>query len=268
MEKSERYIRGLEKLKEIDGEAGVEVVENLRHISPELSQWIVEFPFGDVYYLNKMNNKMQEAAAVGALGALGLLPQLKVHLAASLHVGCTVNEVKEVILQLSTYTGYPKAINAMQVLAELLAERKRQGIVDTEGPTASPTNESRIKRGSDALAALDAQQEQRFRDNKANLYPEISRYVIEHAYGDLYSRDVLDSKTRQVVTIAALSALANAPAQLRFHINAGLHVGLSVDEINGIMLLIAVYAGFPAMINATNVLNDVLAARALEKSEG
>lgn len=261
MEKSERYIRGLEKLKEIDGEAGVKVIENLENISPELAQFIIEFPFGDIYHLDKMDNKMQEVAAASSLIALGLMPQLKVHLSASLHVGNTVNEMKEVILQLSTYAGYPKAINAMNALGEVLTERKGKGIVDNEGRSASPNNNSREKRGSDALASIDPDQEQKFRENKSNLYPEITNFVIEHAYGDLYSRDVLDPKYRQVATIAALASLANAPSQLRFHINAGLNAGLTIDQINGIMLLVAVYAGFPAMINATDILNEVIAER-------
>ncbi|PXV66771.1 4-carboxymuconolactone decarboxylase [Dysgonomonas alginatilytica] len=261
IEKSERYQRGWNKLQEIDGEAGENVVNGLKNISPELSQFIIEYSFGDVYSLDKLDNKSKEIAAVSSLIAQGAIPQLKVHLNGALNTGSSVNEVKEVILQMSAYAGFPKAINAMNAFKEVLNERKEKSIVDSIGQQPTPNNEDRRKTGSKALASLDSNQEQLIIDTYDNFSPELTRFVIEYGYGDIYSRDNIDKKLRQTASIAALTTLGNAPSQLKFHINGGLNVGLTIDEIKGIMLLMTVYAGFPAAINGTNILKEVVAER-------
>lgn len=263
--KSERYARGLEKLMEIDGEAGEKVVKSFDDLSPELGQFIIEFAFGDVYSANKMDVKLQEIAVVSALIAQGLLPQLKVHLYAALHVGNTVNEIKGVILQMASYVGYPKVINAMNAFREVLAERKAKGIIDLEGRTATVDTRAREVKGAEALSRINAQQAEDLLSNTANLWPQLSRLIIDHAYGDLYSNDVLPPKTRQIATIAALAALGTAEPQLRFHIQAGFNVGVTVDEMNSIILLMVVYAGFPAAINHLNIFNQLVAERSALK---
>lgn len=84
---------------------------------------------------------------------------------------------------------------------------------------------------------------------------------MEHAFGDIYAKSTLDSKSKQLATIAALATLGNAVDQLKFHINAGLQVGLTTAQINEIMLLMTVYAGFPAAFNGVNALNAVVEAQ-------
>ena len=94
----ERYERGWEKLKEIDGEAGERVIESLKEIAPDLARYTIEFPFGDVYSRPGLDLKSREIATVAALTALGnAQPQLKVHIHGALNVGCTREEVIEVL---------------------------------------------------------------------------------------------------------------------------------------------------------------------------
>jgi 4-carboxymuconolactone decarboxylase len=86
---SERYDRGWEKLKEIDGHAGENVIEALKDIAPDLARYIIEFPFGDVYSRGVLSLKEREIATVAALAALGnAQPQLKVHIHGALNVRC------------------------------------------------------------------------------------------------------------------------------------------------------------------------------------
>ena len=109
----ERYRRGWEKLKEIDGEAGERVIASLQDIAPDLARYTIEFPFGDVYSRPGLDLKSREIATVAALTALGnAAPQLKVHIHAALNVGCTRTEIVEVIIQMAVYAGFPAALNA------------------------------------------------------------------------------------------------------------------------------------------------------------
>lgn len=256
---SEKYNKGWNKLKEIDGEAGEKVVNGLKDISPELSRFIIEYSFGEVYSLTTLDNKSKEIVAISSLIAQGAIPELKVHLNGALNTGSTINEVKEIILQMSVYCGFPKCINGMKALRQVLEERKALGINDKEGKTASTnTTIDKYTLGAKFLAILKDNQEQILKENFQNLSPELVRLTIEYGYGDIFSRDNLDKKYRQISTISALATLGNAQPQLKFHIEAGLNIGLTVDEIKEIMLMMTVYAGFPASINGTNSLKEVI----------
>ncbi|MEB8434303.1 carboxymuconolactone decarboxylase family protein [Cocleimonas sp. KMM 6892] len=124
MEQS-RFETGLELLKKIDGEAGQKVIESLKDICPDLAKYTIEYPFGDIYARGGLDLKSREIATIAALTALGhCAPQLKVHLNAALNIGCTEEEIKEVILQMSVYAGFPAALNGMFSFQEVLAERK------------------------------------------------------------------------------------------------------------------------------------------------
>ncbi|HEX3034384.1 MAG TPA: carboxymuconolactone decarboxylase family protein [Thermodesulfobacteriota bacterium] len=124
----DRYERGWEKLKEIDGEAGEKVINSLKDVSPDLGRYTIEFPFGDIYSRPGLDLKSREIATVAALTALGYaLPQLKVHIHGALNVGCTREEIKEVILQMAVYAGFPAALNGMFAAKEVFRERDEKG---------------------------------------------------------------------------------------------------------------------------------------------
>ncbi|WP_028870290.1 carboxymuconolactone decarboxylase family protein [Psychromonas arctica] len=121
---NKRYQDGLIKLQEIDGEAGQKVIDSLATISPDLAKYIIEFAFGDIYSRAGLDLKSRELATVAALTAMGsCLPQLNVHINGALNVGCTPQEVTEVIIQMAVYAGFPAALNAMQVAKEVFIER-------------------------------------------------------------------------------------------------------------------------------------------------
>ncbi len=125
----DRYRRGWEKLKQIDGEAGERVMASLQDIAPDLARYTVEFPFGDIYCRPGLDLKSREIATVAALTALGnAQPQLKVHINAALNVGCSRQEIVEVIIQMAVYAGFPAALNGMFAAKEVFAERDGQGL--------------------------------------------------------------------------------------------------------------------------------------------
>lgn len=125
METNERYQRGWEKLEEVDGKAGERVIESLKDIAPDFARFLIEFPFGDIYSRPGLDLKSREIAVVAALTALGnATPQLKVHIHGALNVGCTEQEVVEVIMQMAVYAGFPAALNGLFAAKEVFAERR------------------------------------------------------------------------------------------------------------------------------------------------
>lgn len=123
-----RYDQGLAKLREIDAEAGTQVLESLQDTAPDLARYIIEYPFGDVYRRPGLDLRAREIATVAALTALGnAQPQLKVHLHGALNVGCSRTEVVEVVIQMSVYAGFPAALNGIATAKEVFSERDAAG---------------------------------------------------------------------------------------------------------------------------------------------
>ncbi|MDE9620775.1 carboxymuconolactone decarboxylase family protein [Citrobacter portucalensis] len=122
---SERFITGQEMLQKVDGKGGDAVVESLQDIAPDFAQYLIEFPFGDIYSRPGLDLRSREIATVAALTALGnAAPQLKVHIGAALYVGLTQDEIVEVIMQMAVYAGFPAALNGLFAAKEVFASHK------------------------------------------------------------------------------------------------------------------------------------------------
>ncbi|HHT1281699.1 TPA: carboxymuconolactone decarboxylase family protein, partial [Klebsiella pneumoniae] len=100
--------------------------------------------------------------------------------------------------------------------------------------------------GQEMLQRVDGKGGEAVVDSLRDIAPDFARYLIEFPFGDIYARPGLDLRSREIATIAALTALGNAEPQLKVHIAAGLNVGLTQEEITEAIMQMAVYAGFPA----------------------
>jgi 4-carboxymuconolactone decarboxylase len=127
--------------------------------------------------------------------------------------------------------------------------------------------ESRLERGKRALAQIDGKAGDNVVAALADIAPDFANYLFEFPFGDIYSRPGLDLRAREIATIAALTAMGNASPQLKVHIEAGLNVGLTKDEITETIMQMAVYAGFPAALNGLFAAREVFAAWARPKEK-
>jgi 4-carboxymuconolactone decarboxylase len=122
-------------------------------------------------------------------------------------------------------------------------------------------NNSRYEQGWQKLKQIDGEVGERVVAALAPIAPEFGRLMIEFSFGDIYSRPQLDLRAREIATIAALAALGNAQPQLKIHIEAALNVGCTRDEIVEVFMQMALYAGFPAALNALFAAREVFDAR-------
>lgn len=121
--------------------------------------------------------------------------------------------------------------------------------------------ESRLERGRRALAEIDGEAGEKVAAALADIAPDFATYLVEFPFGDIYARPGLDLRGREIATIAALTAMGTAAPQLLVHIEAGLNVGLSREEIVEVIMQMAVYAGFPAALNGLFAAKEVFAGR-------
>lgn len=119
--------------------------------------------------------------------------------------------------------------------------------------------ETRCERGHRQLARIDGAGGQAVVDALADIAPDFATYLLEFPFDDIYSREGLALRDREIATIAALAAMGHAQPQLKVHIQAGLNVGLTRDEIVEILMQMAVYAGFPAALNGLFAAREVFA---------
>jgi len=118
----------------------------------------------------------------------------------------------------------------------------------------------RFTTGLEMLQRVDGKGGDAVVNSLKDIAPDFSRYLIEFPFGDIYARPGLDLRSREIATIAALTALGNAAPQLKVHIAAGLNVGLTQEEITEVIMQMAVYAGFPAALNGLFAAKEVFAA--------
>jgi 4-carboxymuconolactone decarboxylase len=125
------------------------------------------------------------------------------------------------------------------------------------------SHNDRFQRGWKRLMEVDAEGGRRVIESLQDIAPDLGRYVVEFAFGEIYQRPVLDLRQRQLVTISALTTLGGAEPQLEVHVNAGLNVGLSAREVVEAILHCIPYTGFPRVLNAIFVAKRVFEERGL-----
>jgi 4-carboxymuconolactone decarboxylase len=119
----------------------------------------------------------------------------------------------------------------------------------------------RYKRGWEKLKEVDDKAGENIINNLKDIAPDFARYLIEFPFGDIFSRPGLDLKSREIAIVAALTAMGNAVAQLKSHINNALNVGCTRQEVIEVIIQMAVYAGFPAALNGLNTAKEVFKDR-------
>jgi alkylhydroperoxidase/carboxymuconolactone decarboxylase family protein YurZ/quercetin dioxygenase-like cupin family protein len=204
-----------------------------------------------------LDSKQQNIVAIAAFTAKGELLQLKKALNECLDAGLTVNETKEVLVQLYAYTGFPRSLNALNTLIAVLKERKNNGINDPAGSEASPLPKgiSKLQFGTAMQTKLIGQ------SVKGEVYafaPVIDQFLKEHLFGDIFGRDNLDWKTRELVTIAALAALGNVENQLRSHFNVGIYNGLTEAQLIQLVSITRSKIGIREGNTAKEILQTIL----------
>ncbi|MDI2127697.1 carboxymuconolactone decarboxylase family protein [Yinghuangia seranimata] len=262
-------------MRTVSGTNGPAVLDSLADIAPDLARYTAEFAYGDVYANPRLTPRQRQIATVAALAALGnATPQLRFHIDGALNVGCTRTEIVEVIVHTAVYAGFPAALNAIAAARDVFTARPDTATEAQTGtePAASDasaaaeasgdTPSDRRARGTRALSAVDGQAGEHVIASLADIAPDLGAYIVDFVFGDVYTRPGLDLKTRELATVAACTALGTAAPQLKVHLHGFLNVGGTRDEAVETITQMAVYAGFPAALNAITVAREAFTEHA------
>jgi 4-carboxymuconolactone decarboxylase len=204
--------------------------------------------------------KQQCIVPIASYTATGELQHLKSALNQGLDAGLTINEIKEIIVHLYAYCGFPRSIRGLQTFMEVLDERKVRGINDETGAEASPVNDglSKYERGRENLGKLTGMPQTGQPGGYAAFAPIIDVFLKEHLFADIFERDILTFAERELVTVSVLSSIGGVEPMLRSHLSICLNVGFTPEQLNEFVVLIKSTTGRKEARKAQAVLNEVL----------
>lgn len=213
-----------------------------------------------------LSAKQQAIVHISAVTGKGDLSKLKTELNAGLEAGLTINQIREVIVHLYAYAGFPRSIRGLQTLITVLDDRKAKGINDEKGAEASPINDGRSKyeRGKAILEELTGVSETGAKTGYAVFAPEIEVFLKEHLFADIFERNVLTYVERELVTVSVLSSIGGVEPMLRSHLNICLNVGLSPGQLQQFIGIIRSSIGKKEAKSAQSVLDEVLKSKILK----
>jgi len=218
---------------------------------------------GNMEKEHALNQKQQGIIPIAAFAAEGDLNRLKPALNQGLDAGLAVNEIKEVLVHLYAYAGFPRSLNALSAFMEVIDKRKAKGIDDAEGKGASPVPSSfdRDQYGATVRAKLSGRETDISNAEWQLFSPVIDTFLKEHLFADIFARDVISHQDRELATIAALANMAGTGGQLGFHLGAAMNIGLSEAQMKDFISVLKNTVGKAQAESAQKILTEVLNRR-------
>ncbi|MFH4435210.1 carboxymuconolactone decarboxylase family protein [Vibrio diabolicus] len=204
-----------------------------------------------------LSDKERAIIPISAFTASGEIEKLTQSLNDGLDAGLTVNEIKEVLAQLYAYAGFPRSLNGLATFMTVLEERKSRGITDTLGRESSvlPNDKTSLEFGAENQTQLVGAE---VKGALFDFSPQIDEYLKAHLFGDIFERDVLTWKEREIATIAALANMNGVNSQLAAHYNISMNNNVSIQELEEFIAVLSECCGESVSNNAQSVLKTVL----------
>jgi len=205
--------------------------------------------------------RQQAIVPIAAFAAVGDLPKLNDALNQGLDAGLTVNDNKEILSQLYAYAGFPRSLNALSELMKVVQARKQRGLTDEVGQEPSqtiPTGKALLEAGTANQTKLSGA------PVKGALFefaPAVDEYLKTHLFGDIFERDNLDWRDRELATVAMLSAMSGVEPQLQAHIRISTNVGLTADQLQQLVQVLADRVDDASSQRAQEALKSHLSSR-------
>jgi 4-carboxymuconolactone decarboxylase len=211
-----------------------------------------------------LSTKQQSIIPIAAFTAIGDLAKLRTALQEGLAAGLTVNEIKEILVHLYAYTGFPRSLNGINTFMAVMDERRTQGIEDELGKEASPlpADMNKDEYGARVRARLAGWDMIPPPGGYQLFVPIIDTFLKEHLFADIFARDVLDFQSRELVTIAALASMTGTGGQLQFHLGAAMNTGLSEAQMQDFIAVLKAKVGQEEAEDAAAILQNALSSRA------
>jgi len=221
---------------------------------PELMNILQRLIFGEIFYVGNLDDKTRELITITALTTNQTLPQLKAHTNAALNIGVSPVAIRESIYQNAPFIGFPKVLNALDTINSVFTSRGIKLPLENKGTVQENV---RFEKGKEMQFPLYGDRmKQNMKDLPGNLGDTIARILTESCFGDFYTREGLDVKTRELLIFCALTTLGGAERQMASHAVGNLKAGNTKETLISAMVHLYPYVGFPRVSNAINAIKE------------
>lgn len=192
-----------------------------------------------------LTSREQAIVAVASYTGKGDLEHLKAAFVRALEAGMTINEVNEVLIHAYAYCGFPRSLRAIQTFMRVVDERKANGINDKVGREASVITDSgnRYERGRDVLAEISGVSADAPKAGYALFAPVIERFLKEHLFADLFERDLLTYRERELATVSILAGVGGVEPMFKSHAAICLHLGIMPEQLSALLNIVETNLG-------------------------
>lgn len=200
---------------------------------------------------------------IAAFAASGNISKLNGALIEGLDEGLSINEIKEILIQLYAYAGFPRSLNALGAFMTVLEARNANGMKDKSGPTPQkriPQGEALLEEGTRNQTSLVGAPVQ---GPLFEFAPAIDTFLKTHLFGDIFCRDNLDWHAREVATISMLSALDGVASQLQSHLKVAMNIGFSTSQLEDLIEVLSERVGIEASSRALEALTRLLNSKSV-----
>ncbi len=207
-----------------------------------------------------LNDRQKSIIPIAALTANGNISKLETALNHGLDIGLTVNEIKEILIHIYAYAGFPRALNGINAFISVMEDREVQGKIDNEGPKATPLPENWDNNayGHKTRNSLVGRNISNRKTGYPVFTPIIDKFLVEHLFADIFVRDVLSHQVRELVTISTLAAMTGTEPQLKGHLGIAMRMGYSEAQLKDYIIVLKDKVGIDVAQRANRVLGDVL----------
>lgn len=248
--------RGIELLRLIGGKSFDSGIKPLAAVSPDLARITVDFGYGAILSRPGLELRLRQACTVGVLIALGSAqPQLKFHMDGFINVGGTPEELVEIVIAAGVVIGFPATIDSVPIVRQVF---KDLGVAFTPPPATGDDGTGRYARGLEILEATFGVDAPSYVARLEAIDPDMARWTVEVAFGEVLARPRLDLKMRQIALIAMLATVGNRVEAFQLHLRAALLAGVTRAQIVEVLIQLAMYAGFPTALNAVSAARELL----------
>ena len=228
----------------------------LEQTDPDLPAIRDRLVYGEIVEHGTLNNRQRVLITLAVLTAGQTLEDIKPHTEAALRVGVSPVEIKETLYQCAPYIGFPKTENAVCLVNEVFTEK---GIDLPVKSQATVTEDSRFKDGVAVQKAIFGDAIDKMHASvPANQKDIMVNYLSAFCFGDIYTRNELDLKTRERLTFSIISALGGCEAQVKAHVQGNANMGNSKQNLIDALAQMLPYIGFPRTLNALGCVNAVM----------
>jgi quercetin dioxygenase-like cupin family protein/alkylhydroperoxidase/carboxymuconolactone decarboxylase family protein YurZ len=207
----------------------------------------------------KLSVREQKIVPIAAFTASGEISKLKIALNQGLDGGLTINEIKEVLVHIYAYSGFPRSLNGINAFMSVLDDRKAKGITDKSGREAGavPSGFDKFAYGNKVRNTLVGADMSKPKGGYQVFVPAIDRFLVEHLFADIFFRDVLTHQERELVTISILAAMTGTEAQLKTHLKIAMNTGYSEAQLHDFIKVLNNNVGSDVAERAAAVLGEL-----------